>query len=509
MDKEKTMTKKSTKEEFIKKAQSIHGESYNYSQVDYTGTNNKVAIICAHHGPFLQTPNIHTRKINPCGCPKCADEIKGPRKKTLEEFVEMARSVHGEKYDYSETEYFLAHEPVRIICPGHGVFYQAPHFHTRKINPCGCPKCGNSAKGNGSRLSRETFVERAKKIHGEKYDYSSVKYTRIGEKVEIICPDHGLFLQRPSDHIQQRSGCPGCAHGKSGIEDELQEELLKDYPGEKILRRYWDLISSPSTERKLQLDFYFPDASLAVELNGNYWHSEKFKGRNGLLVKTLECEKKGVTLLHFYEDEWRSKRNAVLAKVKHSLGVSPWRVYARECEVVEVNRKEKEEFYERYHVQGNGRCNVCYGLKADGQLVACMSFSRCVERGGTHPGAEWDLSRYATSVTAVGGASRLLRRFERDFSPKSVVSYADRRHSNGSLYGTLGFELAGVAKPDYFYVHPDENYLLRENKRKYQRAFLHRNLESFDPSLTEEQNMKNHGFLRLWDCGKLKYLKTY
>ena len=119
-------------------------------------------------------------------------------------FIEKAREIHGDKYDYSKIEYKGAHTKICIICPKHGEFWQTPTNHTHKTKPHGCPKC----KG-GIKSSCEEFIEKAKKIHGNKYDYSKVEYINNHTKVCIICPKHGEFWQIPNSHLSGK-GCKFC-----------------------------------------------------------------------------------------------------------------------------------------------------------------------------------------------------------------------------------------------------------------------------------------------------------
>ena len=193
--------KKYTTEEFIKKAREIHGDKYDYSKVEYVSYHTKVCIICPKHGEFWQTPANHLRNRN---CPKCGNNSKiKKRSLTKEEFIKKAREVHGDKYDYSKVKYINNYTKVCIICPEHGEFWQNANSHLRG---CGCPKCCN----NGVKLTTEEFVKKARKIHGDKYDYSKVEYKNSHTKVCIICPEHGEFWQTPTSHLHGESGCPMC-----------------------------------------------------------------------------------------------------------------------------------------------------------------------------------------------------------------------------------------------------------------------------------------------------------
>ena len=199
------------KEEFIQKAQKIHGDKYDYSLVEYRNNKTKVKIICPKHGIFEQTPNRH---LSSQGCPKCALEERSKRQTmTREQFIEKAKKVHGNKYDYSLVEYEKAHSKVKIICPKHGIFEQLAYMH---LQGNGCPKCAVEKIAEKQRSNTQEFIERAKQVHGDKYDYSLVKYINKETKVMIICKNCGrIFLQTPHNHLTGY-GCPHC--NKGGID---------------------------------------------------------------------------------------------------------------------------------------------------------------------------------------------------------------------------------------------------------------------------------------------------
>lgn len=128
------------------------------------------------------------------------------RRKTTEEFIQDAKEVHGDKYDYSKVDYKNNKTKVTIVCPEHGEFKQLSNDHLR---PRGCPDCGVEKRSKSRRLGTSKFIERSKEIHGDKYDYSNVVYKNMHTKVLIVCPVHGEFKQRPNGHLNKR-GCPDC-----------------------------------------------------------------------------------------------------------------------------------------------------------------------------------------------------------------------------------------------------------------------------------------------------------
>jgi len=194
-------------EDFLERALKIHGNKYNYDKVIYKKSNIKVTIHCPidGHGDFEMRPSSHLGSKQ--GCPICGDMSK-----STEEFIKDSQQVHGNLYDYSKVNYINSKTKVTIICliPGHGEFDQLPTNHISKANENGCPKCAPNKKS-----SREEFIERSKKIHGEEtYGYDQVVYITSKDKVIINCPkeDHGNFKQAPDVHLGQKQGCPICAN---------------------------------------------------------------------------------------------------------------------------------------------------------------------------------------------------------------------------------------------------------------------------------------------------------
>ena len=199
---------KMTTEDFIAKARETHGDKYDYSKVVYKGTIEKVCIICPIHGEFWQVARDHIKGM---GCPKCSGNVRLSK----EDFIKKAQIVHGNKYDYSKVVYKNKEEKVCIVCPEHGDFWQRASGHMRGM---GCPKCSGNAK-----LSTEDFINKARTIHGYKYDYSKVVYKRMNEKVCIICPEHGEFIQTAGNHLAG-NGCPTCA----GVIKITTEDFIRD-----------------------------------------------------------------------------------------------------------------------------------------------------------------------------------------------------------------------------------------------------------------------------------------
>ena len=147
------------------------------------------------------------------------------RKLTTEDFIKKAKEVHGDKYDYSKVVYKGNRTLVTIVCPIHGEFQQKPSNH---LSGNGCPDCS----GN-KRLTTEDFIKKAREVHGDKYDYSKVKYVNTSTKVCIVCPEHGEFQQTPNDHLGGK-GCPNC----KGLTKQYKFNLLQEFESEYELRAF-------------------------------------------------------------------------------------------------------------------------------------------------------------------------------------------------------------------------------------------------------------------------------
>lgn len=133
------------------------------------------------------------------------------RKKTKEEFIEQAQIIHNNKYNYSLVDYINSKVKVKIICPEHGIFEQTPNNHLKGQN---CPKCKGNYKSN-----TEEFIGKAKKVHKDYYNYSNVNYVNNKTLVEIICPKHGSFWQKPNDHLDGH-GCSKCGNENNSYSKE-------------------------------------------------------------------------------------------------------------------------------------------------------------------------------------------------------------------------------------------------------------------------------------------------
>jgi len=320
--------RKMTTEQFVEQALSVHGSKYDYSNAKYTSHKKAVSIRCIMHNlGFEIKPESHLRGK---GCPLCEQEeiamyekgkneaiqrrseyrkiqaekrkrskelIQGrpPKNYTWESFINLAKQIHGDEYDYQfvEKEFVNVNTPVTIICKRHGAFPQKPRKH---MMGQGCPRC------IGRLRTTESFIEEALEVHKGHYTYDKVKYVNPETPVTITCKIHGDFSMRPVKHLRGE-GCPQCQTSKMELEIiaflqshlSTRMELQKQFAWLKVKQR-------------LPLDIYLPEYKIAIECQGEqHFIEETVFERNESLeirherdrIKNELCKKNGIQILYY------------------------------------------------------------------------------------------------------------------------------------------------------------------------------------------------------------------
>ena len=234
-------------------------------------------------------------------------------KLTKEQFIEKARKVHGDKYDYSEVKYINALTNVKIICPIHGEFWQIPHTHTKQKS--GCSKCAQICRNERRLLTKEQFIEKARKVHGDKYDYSEVKYINALTNVKIICPIHGEFWQISNNHVSRGDGCPKCSFLFSKPEEELRQFIQLLVPSAYKTAK-GEIIP------KQELDVYISELKIAFEFQGEYWHKHHHVDIEERDERKRQlCQKLGIRLYEIWENDWKYNRKEIENRIKQILNI--------------------------------------------------------------------------------------------------------------------------------------------------------------------------------------------
>ena len=253
-----------------------------------------------------------------------------------------------------------------------------------------------------------------------------------------------------------------------------------------------------------ELDIVFTSKKLAIEINGLYYHSEKFlRSKYYHLDKTTKCNDNGYNLLQFWDYEINTKFDKVINIIKSKLGFGD-RIYARHTKVKIIQSDEKRDFINKYHLQNDVSSSVNIGLyfKDDLVMVATFGNPRFSKSENT-----FELLRLCSisGFTIVGGASKLIKFFTKNYmnTNDTLISYCDRRYSSGNVYVKAGFSLSSISPPGFFYINSSGNYA--GSRYQFQKHLLPNKLVNFDASLTAFQNMKNNGYEKVWDCGQFVF----
>lgn len=277
------------KENIISEVERIYGDAYETDMIENNGMSDYVTLKCKKHALIFR--KRLSRLLKGSGCPLCS----GKARKTFEQFVEDARKVHGDKYEYNDGNYVNSRTKIGITCPEHGTFYQTPTNH---LNGNGCPKCKAEKSRQMFSSTMEKFIEKADEIHNGKYDYSKVEYINRNTPVIITCEKHGDFTILPTN-FYNGVGCPVCA--ESNLEGEMRRFLEESKINYEPFKKF-DWLG------KQHLDFYLTDYNVAIECQGgqHFKPVDKFGGEE-TFAKTVEldmkkrklCKENGIKLFYY------------------------------------------------------------------------------------------------------------------------------------------------------------------------------------------------------------------
>jgi hypothetical protein len=291
-------------------------------------------------------------------------------------------------------------------------------------------------------------------------------YYKRKEKENIIC-----------------TTCNPISKNISSGEIELKLFISEIYDGE-IIENTRNIING-------ELDIYLPEKKIAFEFNGVYWHSEKYRN------KYFSCEEKGIKLFQIWEDDWVYRKDIIKSMIKTKLGIVKNKIYARNTVVKEVSSLVAKEFLEQNHLQGFVRSGIRIGLFHNDKLVEIATFIK--------EGNDYQLNRLCSEreLVVVGGASKLINWFIKNYNRK-IWTFSNNDYSSGEMYEKIGFTKFSKIKPDYHYVSSG----IRIHKFNFRKNKLSKVLKVYDPLLSESENCIRNGIDKVWDSGKIKWLKV-
>jgi len=539
--------------EFVKEVYSLVKDEYIFLE-EYI--NNKTKILCRHNKCG------HEYKVQPKGfikgnrCPNCNNQSK---RKSHEKFSKEVYNLVKDEYIFLE-KYITTNTP--ILCRHNKCGYEwkvrPSDFLTNNLR---CVKCQHLI-----RINENDFSKQVQKLVGNEYTFLE-KY--IGKNIPLLCKHNKCnhtFKIAPRYFIFDNQRCPICTAQKktnTKFKDEVYDLVKNEYTfleeyinnKTKILCRHnkcgyeWKIIPKEflrgtrcpkcsfsgisrseksllkfikkyykdkiiENSRKIiapyELDIYIPKLKIAIEYCGLYWHSELYLDKNYHLNKLNLCKEKGIRLVQIFEDEWIYKRKIVKSKIRHILGLNKNlpKIYARKCYIKEIDSKKKNKFLDKYHIQGKDMSCIKLGLftiiNSKRKLVAVMTFK--IPRNKKIN--TYELSRFATKrkFNIIGGFSKLLSYFKKNYKWKKIVTHADLRYSSfdDNLYDINGFKLSHQSKPTYTYFLKCKK--IRIHKSNFKKSKIKEKLpEIYDVNLTELEMMENSKYLRIYDCGTLAY----
>lgn len=388
----------------------------------------------------------------------------------------------------------------------------------------GCPICDNKEVMVGVNDLATTHPSLAAELVDR--SLGSQVTAGSGRSVEWECPDCG---HRWYASVYHRTGssataCPVCnPTGTSVMERELAACVKALLPGEVVDSNVKGLLPG-----NYELDIVVPSKHVAFEFNGMRWHGEDMgKGRTYHYDKTAACRDMGYQLIHVWEDDWVSRRNVVIRMVAAKLGVTSSvhqafpeidrrcaeRVFARRLRFCEVQSRLAASFLEKNHIQGKVTATRHFGLvDAEGVLRAVMSVRSPRNNARMHRAeGEWEIQRYATCGSVVGGFTKLMRNAEKVLFSEGVsltrwVSFSSNDVSDGSMYAKCGFVADKSIDPDYRYVGEKIGWY-RHPKESFQRSRFRRDPNLvWDESWTEAKAAHENGLMRIWDAGKVRWV---
>jgi len=291
------------------------------------------------------------------------------------------------------------------------------------------------------------------------------------------------YHSRIKNNLSLCTVCNPIGDSRSIKEDDLYNFISSNYTGE-IVRNYRD---------KLEIDIYLPDLRIGFEFNGIYWHSDKYRDKNYHSEKNKYFSEKGIRIINIWEDDWSFNSDIIKSQIKNWIGKTDNKLFARKCKVVQLD--SVSDFLKNNHIQGADKSNIKLGLYYNDELVSVMTFNNYEGRKKMEKDG-WNLSRFCNKIgiIVVGGASKLLKYFIKNYTPVRIISYADKDWSFGNLYQQLGFSKISEGIPDYKYVI--------NNKRVHKSNFRKSKLKYTE---TETEYIKSAGLYKIWDCGKIKY----
>jgi len=350
--------------------------------------------------------------------------------------------------------------------------------------------------------NKNIWNNKYKDYYRENYDLNIINYK--SKVYEILCDicgnvyDINRFLLS-NRLIVNTNACTICnpseLNNRSGYEMQLLDYIKTIYSGniicnEKIIKPY-------------ELDIYLPDLNLAFEFNGLYWHSDLYKSKDYHYKKHKMCKDKDIELFQIWEDDWLYKNDIVKSMISNKIGFTTTIIWARECYIGIVDQVLSNNFLEKNHLQGSSKSKLNIGLYYNNELVSLMSFGSLRKSlGSKSVDSNYELHRFCNKIntSVVGGASKLLKYFIKNYKFNMIISYYDKSFGFKSFYNSIGFKFISETPINYFYLKSG----IRLHRYNYRKSNLIK--MGYDRLSTENEITKKIGLNRIYGVGSYKFI---
>lgn len=516
-------------------------------------SKTKVFIRCEQCGNTLEryVYNVVSKKtgekVRPCLCKECYTKwnnayLEETRDKWNEKRIEFRKNREipqvvldslAEPYKQKLRDGLLDHnKEATFICSSCGKSYKILfklrwdcNFTEVYKNHCSC-----CSKESCSKLLREFYADRRIGYTQEFIDtlyydkdkeLAKNKTLSTNDRVYFKCFQCGNPVIKNIPHVYNMSTgemrykiyCSQCSPKEhSPLEDEILSFLYTITDEIPVLNTS-EILKNPETNKFLELDIYYPNQGIAIEVNGSYWHASQgtctyLVSKDRQKQKFLLCKAKGIHLVSIFDVDWWHNQQKVKNILSSLLNKSEI-IYARNTEVKSMSKQVGREFLVKYHLDNDSNQSLYYyGLfsKKDNSLLSVMSFGRMRGQNSNYDKPDYyELVRFATipNVKIIGGASKLLKKFEKEFNPHFILSYSDNDYFSGDVYSKLGFNFEKYTVPDYYWFTSTGNEYLPRWKCQL-RILSEKYPDLYNQSVNEGVSNKEDYIMT-----SLKYLKVY
>ena len=475
------MPRRKTREENISDIIKVHGNKYDLSEFNTNTVAEKGVVICPTHGRFqISANNLKSGK----GCLECSKERTSKALMCSQQDFEAAVKIAHPHSDYiCVGEYLGDSKKITFKCPKHGVWNPIAGNIKRGS---GCPKCGRIKISQKKTKLKSEVVKDLDKVHKGKLKFPG-EYRGSGKPFKTVCENEHVTHPSPGN-LLQGTGCAKCSTSAENYAENHEKatqdiSIRGDFSEPRLIEG-----------RNYRPDVYYPEQKLCVDFNGAYWHSEKSRTNSAMRDRARAYRAAGFKYLTFFWEQTYKHNNSYLSIIKHNLGLTERRIFARKCKVVHGDFRF---LFKENHLLGPPIGKFCIGLEYEDELVCAGSFQKWNNQ-------QWNMTRWCNlmDTQVIGGFRKVLSKFDRQGLP--LVTFSDNMISEGSVYERAGFEMSKELPPDYGYIKSGESII---NKR----FFRHSNMPKikgfkYDKNMTEHENTLANGYFRVYDAGKKRWI---